>query len=226
MAGEYSRDLGFRVYEGQKRLTLLGYKQGGVPGYGLRRMLVSASGVPKQELASGERKSIATDRVILVPGPAHEIQTIKEIYRMLLGEKRSVCSIARKLNESGVPRPGHAKWDHYAIRSILTNPKYVGCAVTGRTSGKLYTPRVRVPRSEWILKEGAFEALIDADTFAQAQKAYARRNFSTTEAELLDDLRVLLASEGKLSLNLIKRSPSHLRPHIGSGLAVCEIPTN
>jgi len=208
MAGEYSRDLGFRVYEGQKRLTLLGFKQGGVPGYGLRRMLVSSSGVPKQELASGERKSIATDRVILVPGPAHEVQTIKEIYRMLLTEKRSVCSIARKLNETGVPRPGHSKWDHYAVRSILTNPKYAGCAVIGRSSGKLYTPRVKVPRSEWILKAGAFEALIDADTFAQTQKAYARRNFSTTDAELLDDLRALLASEGRLSLNLIKHSPA------------------
>jgi DNA invertase Pin-like site-specific DNA recombinase len=212
MAGEYSRDLGIRVFEGQKRLTLLGFKQGGVPGYGLRRMLISATGLPKHELAFGERKSIATDRVILVPGPAHEVQTIKEIYRMLISEKRSICSIARKLNAKGVPRPGHSKWDHYAIRAILTNPKYVGCAVIGRTSGKLYAPRVKMPRLEWIMKPGAFEALIDADTFAKAQKAYARRNFSTTETELLDDLRALLASEGRLSLNLIKHSPAIASP--------------
>src|SRR6202162_4287917 len=37
MAGEYSRDLGVRVFAGMKRLTLLGFKAGGVPGYGLRR---------------------------------------------------------------------------------------------------------------------------------------------------------------------------------------------
>jgi DNA invertase Pin-like site-specific DNA recombinase len=103
MAGEYSRDLGVRVFEGQKRLTLLGFKQGGASGYGLRRMLVSATGSLKQELAFGERKSIMTDRVILVPGPAHEVQTVKEIYRMLISEKRSISSIARKLNASGVP---------------------------------------------------------------------------------------------------------------------------
>ena len=42
MAGEYSRDLGVRVFAGMKRLTLLGFKAGGVAGYGLRRMLVSA----------------------------------------------------------------------------------------------------------------------------------------------------------------------------------------
>jgi DNA invertase Pin-like site-specific DNA recombinase len=75
MAGEYSRDLGVRVFAGMKRLTLLGFKIGGVPGYGPRRMLVSSSGIHKQELAFGERKSIATDRVILVPGPAHEVAT-------------------------------------------------------------------------------------------------------------------------------------------------------
>lgn len=212
MAGEYSRDLGVRVFEGQKRSTLRGFKQGGVAGYGLRRMLVSANGALKQELALGERKSIATDRVILVPGPAHEVQTVKEIYLMLISEKRSSCAIARKLNAKGVPRPGHSKWDHYAIRDILTNPKYTGCAVIGRTTGKLYTPRVKVPRSEWIVKHGAFDALIDADTFAKAQKAYARRNFSTSDAELLDDLRALLVSEGKLSLKCIKNSPDVANP--------------
>src|SRR6202521_323165 len=66
MAAEFSRELSVKVLAGQERLARLGFKQGGAPGYGLRRMLISAAGVPKQELASGERKSIATDRVILV----------------------------------------------------------------------------------------------------------------------------------------------------------------
>ena len=86
MAGEYSRDLGVRVFAGQKRLALLGFKAGGVAGYGLRRMLVSASGVPKQELSLGERKSIATDRVTLIPGPPNEVQTVKDIYRMYISD--------------------------------------------------------------------------------------------------------------------------------------------
>src|ERR1700677_1447653 len=77
MAAEFSRELGVKVLAGQKRLAGLGFKQGGMPGYGLRRMLISASGVPKKELAKGERKSIATDRVILVPGPVHEVQCVR-----------------------------------------------------------------------------------------------------------------------------------------------------
>lgn len=56
MASEYSRELGIKVLAGQKRLAEMGFKQGGPPGLGLRRMLVSADREPKQLLATGERK--------------------------------------------------------------------------------------------------------------------------------------------------------------------------
>lgn len=212
MAGEYSRELGVKTFAGQKRLTLLGFKQGGSPGYGLRRMLVTASGVPKQELAFGERKSIASDRVILVPGPANELQTVKDIYRMLISEKRSICAIARKLNSNGIPRVGDSKWDHYAVRAILTHPKYAGYAVFGRTSGKLYTPRVKLPKSEWIVMPGAFAPVIDSVTFAEAQKAYEGRTFKRTDEELLNELRALLSSKGRLSLTIIQNSAEVVSP--------------
>ena len=109
MAGEYSRELGVKVLAGQKRLAALGFKQGGSPGYGLRRMLVSPDRQPKQRLAAGERKSIATDRVILVPGPTHEVQVVREIFRMLESEKRTVYAIARELNRNGIQYTGESK---------------------------------------------------------------------------------------------------------------------
>lgn len=208
MAGEYSRELGVKVVAGQKRLTMLGFKQGGTAGYGLRRMLVSSAGIPKQELGFGERKSITTDRVVFVPGPAHEVQIVKEIFRMLISEKRSICNIARKLNTAGVLRPGSLKWDHYAIRAIVTNPKYTGCSVFGRTTSRLYSPLVKLPRSEWTIKPGAFESLVDEQTFEAAQKAYAERHFPQTGQEMLDDLRKLLSLKGRLSVLLIDNADS------------------
>jgi DNA invertase Pin-like site-specific DNA recombinase len=212
MAGEYSRDLGVRVFAGMKRLALLGFKAGGIAGYGLRRMLVSASGVPKQELALGERKSIATDRVILVPGPLNEVQTVKEIYRMYISDKRSLCAIARRLNRNGVPRPGHSRWDFSGVRTILTHPKYVGCAVFGQVSKKLNTRAVKVPKSEWILVPGAFEPVVDPATFVKAQKVLGQHRCQRTDEEMLDDLRRLLASEGRLSYTVIKHSPDVMAP--------------
>jgi DNA invertase Pin-like site-specific DNA recombinase len=212
MAGEYSRELGEKVFAGQKRLAQLGFKSGGVPGYGLRRMLVSASGVSKQELAYGERKSIATDRVILVPGPSHEVKMVKEIYRMYISDRRSLCAIARKLNRDGIPRPGHSYWDPSAIRIILTHPKYVGCLVFGQIAKKLNTPAVKVPKSEWILTQGAFEPVIHPATFAEAQRVFGGHRCERTDEELLDDLRRLLASEGRLSFHIIKNSGDAMSP--------------
>src|SRR4029450_2116623 len=80
MAGEYSRELSSKVSQGQCRLIELGYRQGGMAGYGLRRMLINQSGAPKGLLARGEHKSLQTDRVILVPGPDEEVRVVRWIY--------------------------------------------------------------------------------------------------------------------------------------------------
>jgi DNA invertase Pin-like site-specific DNA recombinase len=207
MAGEYSRELGVKVLAGQRRLAQLGFKQGGRPGYGLRRMLISADGTPKQFLAFGERKSIATDRVILVPGAMEEAQVVQRIYRMLVSDGLTVYGIARRLNSDGIPYTGGSCWDYQAVHMVLTQPKYMGCYVYGRTSSRLYTPSVKLPMSEWVVSPGAFESIIDAATFAQAQRILQTRTFNLSDAQLLEKLRILLAREGRLSLSLVKNSP-------------------
>lgn len=221
MAGEYSRELGVKVLAGQKRLARLGFKQGGLPGYGLRRMLVTLTGVPKQQLASGERKSIATDRVILVPGPAQEVEVVRDIYRRLVSEERSVYAIALELNRQGVPYLGDSKWDYQAVHMILTHPKYCGCHVFGRTTSKLHTRSVRLPESEWILTPEAFQPIVGRATFEAAQRVLKARTINRTNDELLDQLRGLLASKGRLSLTVIQSvsempSPSTYRHRFGS----------
>ena len=207
MAGEYSRELGVKVLAGQKRLAGLGFKQGGMPGYGLRRMLISNEGHPKQPLAYGERKSLATDRVILIPGPAHEVQVVRDIYRMLILDGMSIHAIAGELNRRAIGYHGGSRWTHYTVADVLTQPKYAGFNVYGRTTSRLYTPTVRLPRSEWILTQGAFEPIVDRATFFQAQQILAGRTINKSDEELLNSLRSLLAREGRLSLRLVKDSP-------------------
>ncbi|MGA8409033.1 MAG: recombinase family protein [Candidatus Acidiferrales bacterium] len=221
MAGEYSRELGVKVFAGQKRLAVLGFKQGGSPGYGLRRLLVTSDRVPKQALASGERKSIATDRVILVPGPACETQIVRDVFGMLLSEKRTVYAIARELNRRGISYLDSSQWDYQAVYNILSHPKYCGCHVFGRTSRKLYTPTVSLPRSQWVVTAGAFEPIVDSVTFEAAQKVLRERTFQKSDEEVLDDLRRLLATSGRLTLELIQNtdgmpSPSTYRKRFGS----------
>ena len=222
MAGEYSRELGVKVLAGLKRLARLGFKQGGCPGYGLRRMLVSAKSEPKLQLAHGERKSIATDRVILVPGPIGEVECVREIYRMFVDEKRTVYGIARELNRRKVKFVGNSEWDYTAVYNVLSHPKYSGCNVFGRTSQKLGATSVRMPESEWIRTAEAFTPLVDEATFQEARRLLLARTINKSEEELLAALRALLARQGRLSLRLIAEtarempSPSTYRGRFGS----------
>jgi DNA invertase Pin-like site-specific DNA recombinase len=206
MAGEFSRELGVKVLAGHKRLAHLGFRQGGTPGYGLRRMLISSGGTHKQELETGERKCLATDRVILVCGPVREVQVVKDIYRMLVSEKLSVSEIARELNRRNIAYIGGSEWNYQAVSAVLTAAKYTGSHIYGRTSLRLSTPRVKLPRTEWVLRPGAFESIVDSSIFSEAQKMLRERTINRSDEELLDALRALLASKGRLSRPIIKNS--------------------
>jgi DNA invertase Pin-like site-specific DNA recombinase len=97
MAGELSRDLSNKVFAGQCRLIKLGFRQGGAPGYGLRRLLLDQDGQPRGMLAYGQRKYLQTDRVVLQPGPDNELAVVREIFRQFVFEQKSESLIAREL---------------------------------------------------------------------------------------------------------------------------------
>jgi len=207
MAGEYSRELGVKVVEGQKRMAARGFKQGGFPGYGFRRMLISADGERRQVLERGQRKSLATDRVILVPGPRHEVQTVREIFRKFTTESMSLKDIARDLNRRGVPSPEGKAWGHSVIAHVLRHPKYIGWNVFNRNTQRLGSASRPLPKSEWVLCPGAHEPLVDEKTFALAQQMIDGWTIVKKDEELLQALRLLLAEKGMLSARIIDEAP-------------------
>lgn len=126
MAGEYSRELSVKVFAGQCRLVELGFRQGGAPGYGLRRVLIDEHRAPKGELARGDRKSLQTDRVVLVPGPAEEVEVVRRMYEMFVEEGRPEQDIAAVLNAEGVLTDLGRPWTRASVHQVLTNEKYIG----------------------------------------------------------------------------------------------------
>ena len=164
-------------------------------------MLVGPDRSPKQILSHGERKSIATDRVILVPGPAHEIEQVQEIYRMFTAEKMSFQAIARELNRRGIPSARDS-----VVATLLSHPRYVGCLVFNQTSRRLGAHWLARPRTEWVIGSGAHQAIVDPRTFALAQDIIASRSARKTNDQLLQDLRSLLAAKGTLSNRLINET--------------------
>jgi DNA invertase Pin-like site-specific DNA recombinase len=119
MAGEYSRELSVKVFTGQCRLIELGYRQGGPPGYGLRRSLIDQSGAAKGDLSRGEYKSIQTDRVVLVPGPPEEINTVRWIYSSFVKDGKLEREIANILNERGITTDLGRPWSRGTVHQIL-----------------------------------------------------------------------------------------------------------
>jgi DNA invertase Pin-like site-specific DNA recombinase len=199
MAGEYSRELSTKVFAGQCRLVTLGYRQGGVAGYALRRLLLDQSGNPKVILARGERKSLQTERVILTPGPEEELAIVRRIYNVFTREKRSELEIAAILNSEGVSNGTGQPWTRGTVHELLTNEKYIGNNLYNRTSTKLQTPRISNPPDKWVRRDSAFAPIVDPDTFALAQAIIRDRDRHYTDDELLGMLRKALQERGSIS---------------------------
>jgi DNA invertase Pin-like site-specific DNA recombinase len=199
MAGEYSRELSAKVFTGQCRLIELGYRQGGPPGFGLRRQLIDQNGAIKTNLVRGEQKSLQTDRVVLAPGPPDEIEVIRWIYRTFAQDGKSEREIARLLNEKGVPTDLGRPWTRGTIHQVLINEKYIGNNVWNKSSFKLKKKRVRNGPDMWIRSEGAFDSIVDRSLFDTAQTIIRRRSHKLSDAEMLGSLQALFSSRGYLS---------------------------
>ena len=199
MAGEYSRELSAKVFAGQCRLIELGFRQGGPAGFGLRRVLIDQTGAIKATLKPGEHKSLQTDRVILVPGPAQEVATVHQIYRWLVEDDLPLSEIAQRLNDIPIPTDLERPWTYSTVRQVLTNEKYIGNNIYNRRSFKLKKLRVENTPDMWIKKEGAFQSIVAPDVFYTAQGILRARAYRYTDEELIERLRNLYQNRGFLS---------------------------
>ena len=106
---------------------------------------------------------------------------------------------------------------------VLTNPKYIGCNVWGRTAQKLHSSGVRNPIEKRVVKPQAFSPIIDERVFNRVQKICRDRTNNKTNAEILQKLRRLLVKEGRLSEQLIDSARSV--PALSNGRAVIVVPS-
>jgi DNA invertase Pin-like site-specific DNA recombinase len=203
MAGEYSRELSSKVFQGACRLIQLGYKQGGTAGFGLRRMLIDQAGQQKATLKMGEQKSLQTDRVILVPGPPEEVELVRWMYREFVDTGKPESEIAAALNVRGVVTDFGRAWTRGAVHQVLTSEKYIGNNVYHRTSFKLKRRHVANPPDKWIRADGAFAGIVDPEIFLKAREIILARSRKYTDHEMLELLRSVLRRHGEISGILI-----------------------
>ena len=107
-----------------------------------------------------------------------QADTVRRIYdRFLAGN--SLQQIANGLTADGIPTPmGRTVWQASVVQSILSNEKYKGDALLGKTYVEdCISKKVRVNAGErpQYYVENNHPAIIDAATFARVQEELARR---------------------------------------------------
>jgi DNA invertase Pin-like site-specific DNA recombinase len=206
MAAEYSRELSTKVFAAQCRLIEKGFRQGGAPGYGLRRLLLGGDGQPKGILEAGQRKHLQTDRVIIQPGPEPELSVVREIFRQFVFEQKSESAIARELNQEGVSNGRGRAWTHQSVRYLLNNENYVGVNVYNRKTTRLGSKMRNNSPNQWLRAPCTFAPIIDPEIFDRAQRHRKHRRIMLSNREMLARLESLLREKGRLSASLINEA--------------------
>jgi DNA invertase Pin-like site-specific DNA recombinase len=210
MAGEYSRELSVKVFMGQSRMTKMGFWRGGPPGYGLRRQLIDEHGTVKARLEYGQRKCLQTDRIMLVHGPADEVETVRRIFKSVVGEGKCASEIAAELNADQIRTVRGRRWSAITVGKILANEKYTGSIIFNRSSYKLRQRRVVNPADMWIRHDNAFPPIVTSELFAKAQTIIRERRLRRSDQEVLERLAALRREKGYLTQAIVDASEDML----------------
>ena len=174
-----SRKTSLRTVRGQREAIRAGYYLGQVPPYGYRVYYVTVGGHQHPKLE---------------PQPEQWPHLIK-IWGMALNNY-SPLTIARYLNDEGIPGPTGRKWTENTIRFILRNEHYTGYTFRGKKRSTRLPERPE-PRPVDYSDQQAHVAVVGRDDF--------------------DRVHELIAARG------VTKGPtrSHSSPNIFSNLAKC-----
>jgi Recombinase len=159
--------------------------------------------------------------VVLEPGPADEVATVRRMFAMLVHDKKSPGEIASSLNDEQIKTDLGRAWTSGSVQAVLSNEKYIGNNVFNRISVKLKKKRVANSPDMWIRAVGAFPAIIEPELFDAAQTALAIRNRHLSDNEMLTLLKELYLRRGRLTSIIIDESrdlptSATYRRHFGS----------
>ena len=170
MAAEYSRQLSEKVFYGCVKVSEQGYSAGGLPAYGMSRLLLDANKKPIKKLKKGEWKSISNERVTFTPSDDDTTEAVREMFRLLVEHWESPQSIADILNERGIPTAQGKEWKSSGVHRVLTNEVYTGTRIYNKTWGRLKQKHRLNPRKEWVIQRDAFPHVVTTELFKDSQE--------------------------------------------------------
>ncbi|MDY5101578.1 MAG: recombinase family protein, partial [Agathobacter sp.] len=189
-----SKKTGMRVHDTMVEMVKDGKFVGGKAPYGYKLVL---SG----EISNHGR---ALHKLVIVPEQA---DIIRQIYSYAVNQGMGYQKIAKTLNEKGVPAPILEQWKSGTVRSILTNPIYMGyIAYNRRKNG--HANSTRLDRREWTYsREQKPEiTIVPQETWERAQEIREARKKRINESKqatndlYMEQHNVPFSTRGKLAL--------------------------
>ncbi len=101
-----------------------------------------------------------------------EAKVVQRMFQMV-AQGKSCFSIARALNEEGIPSKAGKRWEARTVSRIVRNPVYHGVTYFGRTKS-VNGKQIATPEEYWTVLPDTTQAIIDKELFDRAQAALAR----------------------------------------------------
>ena len=115
------------------------------------------------------------EHTTLARGPANEVGTVREIFRLAVEETRGAKSICQILNRRGVPGSRSPHWNQSSVGAVLNNRTYVGDSVWNKRNTKTGNKK---DEEDWFINENTHEPIIDLELFVRRKKLAAQRSFN------------------------------------------------
>ena len=205
MAGEYSRELSRKVRAAKSRLADKGYAQGGRCPYGLQRLEFDPNGRLLRVLPRGMRKGRPDSVVRFAPGSDDERRTVNVIFQRYVTGREGPATIAAGLNASKVTFHDGTPWTDDRVRRVLACRTLTGVWSYAKTWQAVGGRPVAIPEAAWR-RVSICTPVVSPALFQTAERRRRDLDGSNgkTDAEMLVDLRLLLARHGYLSQSLIQ----------------------
>ena len=203
-------ELGRRVKRGQTGRLLNGLTAGDYP-LGYEPYFVNPDAALQARRGPKPEKNIRVDEAMA--------QWIRQVFTWF-NEGYSIQEIARRLSKNKVARGSRSKgdlWDHHQVRRLLSNEKYIGIWVWGKTknsrssSGRV--KQIDVPKEDWVRVVRDDLRIIDQQVWEKTQLR-------------LEELRLRTRSlPGKKNQSQLSQYSALYRPGLLNGLLYCECGT-
>jgi DNA invertase Pin-like site-specific DNA recombinase len=134
---------------------------------------------------------------------AGRLAAIRDLFRWADEEAISVYQLAARLNERGERHPLGGEWEAFHVKSVLTNPAYIGVPSWNRTSmgkwsmwkdGRKHehaeknTKHYHHAKSDWVIPDQQFKPIVDPDQFERVQAKIAATKLKAPRAPKTPDL--------------------------------------